>query len=195
MTMFPEITDNRQRAFLCAYSVNGNVAESAKIAEISRQKHYDWKRHDPVYAENFTLAELMAADARGQRAEAEAERRAIEGDREPVLYEGKQVMVDDGAGNQVPLYRVKKSDALLAVLLKGNLAGKYAHRVETSHNLQVEHTHTVDLTIYTDEELQVLARLSAKARDAGQRSDDTGPRQLAAPPRGNQEREPGSDTG
>lgn len=110
---FYENLQHKKRAFLVAYSECGNVTKAAEASGISRQSHYDWLATDPEYAEAFRHAD----DAAGDRLEAEARRRAVEGVDEPVYHKGEVVG-----------YIRKYSDTLLIFLLKGAKPDKYAER-------------------------------------------------------------------
>lgn len=94
----------KKGALLAHYAEVGNLTQAAKLAGISRQRHYEWVKADPVYALKFADAQESAADA----LEAEARRRAVGG------YDR-----DDDKG------KVRGSDLLLIFLLKGARPWKY----------------------------------------------------------------------
>jgi len=73
--MFDHISHPKKRAFLAAFAECGEVKQSAELADISRELHYDWKAQDEEYAAAFAVAELLAAD----ELEDEARRRAKKG--------------------------------------------------------------------------------------------------------------------
>lgn len=163
------IANPRKRAFLHAYSIIGRVSFAAHEAGIRRELHYDWLKTDPQYVEAFKLAERMAGDALKD----EAMRRAHKGVKEPVLYQGEQVKVErvnreTGEVTLEPLYRVKYSDTLLMFLLEGLVPETFHERKEIAHKtpepiaMTVEHTHALDLSKLTEEELTTLERLAAK---------------------------------
>ena len=112
---FPHI---KKRAFLKAYSENGNIAQSAEITEIDRSTHYDWLNTDPDYKTAFIEAGEQAAE----RLEQEARRRAVDGVEKPVYQGGKKV-------GTVKEY----SDTLLIFMLKGIKPEKYKDRVYNEH--------------------------------------------------------------
>ena|SRR5579862_7428611 len=62
---------------------------SLQVARIDRNCHADWLRNDPTYRTRLE----RALEQNTQAVEDEAMRRAIEGERRPVLYKGKQVYV------------------------------------------------------------------------------------------------------
>ena len=124
----------KKRAFLAAHSVTGNVTKAAEAADIDRQLHYYWLKNDTDYAAAFN-------DTKGQyqeRLEAGADRRAVEGVKEPIFdRNGKQVLGKDGK----PMYRYKYSDILLMFRLKGIDPDKYAERRKVDTN--VNHTGSI----------------------------------------------------
>ena len=124
----------KKRAFLAAHSVTGNITKSAEAADIDRQLHYYWLKNDTDYTAAFN-------DTKGQyqeRLEAEADRRAVEGVKEPIFdRNGKQVLDKNGK----PMYRYKYSDILLIFRLKAMNPDKYAERRKIDQN--VRHTGSV----------------------------------------------------
>lgn len=122
-----------KRAFLAAFRVNGNVSRSADAAGVSRSRHYEWLDDDDDYKRAFADAE----DEAGDKLEAEARRRAIEGVEEPVFGS-----MGNGLGSGQVGTVVKYSDTLLIFLLKGARPEKYAER----HNVKgsVKHTHSLE---------------------------------------------------
>lgn len=153
------------KAFLVAYSECGNVTEAARLANITRQSHYEWLSEVNGYAAAFEVAREMAAD----RLEAEARRRAVEGVDDPVFYKGRQITVERD-GKYVPVVLKKYSDALLMFLMKGASPDKYRDRA------------TIDQTIstsgpggLTDEQLERIAqRGNASASGGGTATPEAG---------------------
>lgn len=133
----------KQRAFLAAYSLTGNISEAARAANTARRSHYEWMA-DPAYAELFAEASAEACDA----LETEARRRATEGVQEPVIYQGqlqylpaltkKGTIRKDRKGRTVwsdkPLTVAKKSDLLLIFLMKAAMPDKYRENVKVEHS-------------------------------------------------------------
>jgi len=113
---------HKKRAFLAAYSECGNISTAAKLAEISRQAHYEWMQSDPDYPALFKAADQTAAEA----LEAEARRRAVQGTAKPVFYKGEEC-------GTVQEY----SDTLLIFLLKGAMPGKYKDNFSVDANVNV----------------------------------------------------------
>jgi hypothetical protein len=144
--MFDSITHPQQRAFLAAYASCGSVKRAAKAAGVSREAHYDWKRRHPEYAEALELATEMGADA----LEDEATRRGQLGVLEPVYQGGEKVGV-----------KRRYSDSLLLAMLRGIRPHKFAlQKRELSGTVEHRHEHRVDLSVFTDAELEQLRELA-----------------------------------
>jgi len=122
----------RQRAFLKAYSICGRISEAARIAQIDRQDHKRWYKADPVYRMAFDDHQEETA----QLLEDEAIRRAYEGVKRPVLYQGRAVKI---GGSRKVLYETQYSDTLLIALLKRFRPALYRE------NTVVEHTGSIEL--------------------------------------------------
>lgn len=160
--MFGSVTHPRKRAFLHAYAITGSVKVAAAEAGVKRETHYAWKTGDLDYAEAFVHATAMAADALID----EAKRRAQFGTKEPVLYQGRVVMVlgKDGVTPE-PLMKRKYADGLLQFLIE-NLAPGFTPKREIAHStpepLKVEVASRIDLSHLSDEELALLDRIGSK---------------------------------
>ena len=142
---FHEITHQKQRAFLTAYSMTANITQAAAAAGVSRESHYVWKK-DAAYADAFKLAEDIAGDT----LEAEAVRRAVEGVEEPIVHHGRimglwilpdgrqlpghtgEVPPEEGASFE-PIKVIKRSDMLLKFMVEGHKSNRYSvHRHQIS---------------------------------------------------------------
>jgi len=75
----------RQAAFLQAFSDNGSVIRSARIAGIDRTTHYAWLAQDTKYQAAFDRAGQMAKDALLDALAGPA----LKGVFKPVIYKGK----------------------------------------------------------------------------------------------------------
>jgi len=122
----------RQRAFLKAYSISGRVTEAAKIAQVNRHDHKRWYKTDSAYRIAFDDCQ----EETGQLLEDEAIRRAYEGVKRPVLYQGRAVKI---GGSRKVLYETQYSDTLLLALLKRFRPALYRE------NTTVEHTGSIEL--------------------------------------------------
>ena len=91
-------TPTWQPAYLAALEETGSKSHAAKAAGVGRQTVYDREKADLDFFKKCHMALEIAAD----NLEAEARRRAIEGDEVPVFSQGKVVG-----------HRTKKSDQLL----------------------------------------------------------------------------------
>ena len=99
------LNDDKKRRFLQHYiNTAGNLTKAAGFAGINRATHYNWLAADPAYADAYAQAQEQAADV----IDAELRRRAIQGDKQAVRYQGRIVG-----------YERRKSDVLLMFLLKG----------------------------------------------------------------------------
>ena len=102
--------------FLNLLSKNGNVSLSAQEAGIVRQAAYDARDRDKAFSQAWEDAMEQATDV----LEREAWRRASEGVRQPVFYQGA-----------VCGHVQKYSDVLLIFLLKGARPDKYREQLAT----------------------------------------------------------------
>lgn len=125
-----------QRVFLAAYEVCLNISKSAAAANVSCTSHYGWLSKSETYRKRF----VEVHEACGEVLEAEAVRRAVEGEKKLVTYKGEPVYVwvdEDGevvepnskkAFKRVPLFNREKSDTLLLALLKAKKPDAYKDR-------------------------------------------------------------------
>lgn len=107
----PDIPRARQKRFLDAFAVRGNVSKAAELAGIHRDSHYRWLNDDPAYAPLFKAAEGQFADAIRDF----VKRRAIDGVPEPIIWQGI-VVTDKDTGEPVTV--LKRSDRILELLAK-----------------------------------------------------------------------------
>ena len=108
----------QQRKFLAGYVVTGRITGAAEIAGCAKIRHYEWMQK-PEYQEAFAEAYKQAV----ANVEEEIHRRAIEGDDEPVIYQGKRcyemVRGPKGKMSKKPLTIRRRNDILLMFLAKG----------------------------------------------------------------------------
>lgn len=112
-SQFPSFTGDLQDRFFIALSSTCNVTESARIVGMSRQYMHQLRREDKDFAKRWEDAIEQGTDA----LEAEARRRAIDGFKRPIFYQGKQV------GDET-LY----SDPLMITLLKAHRPEKFREK-------------------------------------------------------------------
>jgi hypothetical protein len=143
-----QLSNPRQRAFLAAYAECGSVSRAAKSAEISRRSHYDWLARNPDYSDAFRRTQMMAYDSLHD----EAVRRAM-GFEVPVYYRGKMICTKQ-------VY----SDRLLIALLQRIEPYKPPVEATLQPASAQKAEPEVDLSVLTDEEFEILRRLSEKAR-------------------------------
>lgn len=139
---FAKIGHPKKRAFLAAYARVGTVLHAAEMAKISREMHRLWLQNDPEYAAAFEEAKAMFAE----RLEREALRRAVEGVEEPIYQNGQLVGT-----------RLRHSDKLLELLLKGHLPSRYRERQDVHITSDPV---TVRLQMLNPDDLQRLAELA-----------------------------------
>lgn len=141
-----------------AFAECGNVTQAAKIAAIPRTMHYDWLQKDARYAAAFADAQEQAAD----HLEQEARRRAVQGTREPIYYQGERVG-----------FVRRYSDTLLIFLLKGARPEKYREVVKNVHTGEdgkpIEHRDVTRniLSNLTPEQLDQLLALAEAVHHPG----------------------------
>lgn len=110
-----ERTAKKRAIFLSSLiETGGNVSRACLVAGIARQRLYEWRTADPLFAAAWD----EAVEAGTDELEEEARRRAFSGVEEPVFYQG------DICGTVQ-----KYSDTLLIFLLKGRKPDKYRERV------------------------------------------------------------------
>lgn len=110
---FPHFTGDLQDRFFVALSATCNVTASAAEVGMSRQYMHQLRREDKAFAKRWEDAIEQATDA----LEAEARRRAIDGFKRPIFFQGKQV------GSET-LY----SDPLMITLLKAHRPEKFREK-------------------------------------------------------------------
>src|SRR5829696_4601355 len=117
--------------FLEFLRATANVSASARGVGISKQAAYKAREKDEEFREAWEDALDEATDA----LEAEARRRALEGVREPVFYQGKEV-------GYIPRY----SDTLLIFLIKGRRREVFGDKVDHTSSGKEIKSFTLDLS-------------------------------------------------
>lgn len=116
-------TDEKRDEFLQAVSdAGGNISEACRVTLVSRPQVYTQRKGDPEFAKALEEARELGVEA----LEDECRRRAYDGVDEPVIWQGKRALDDNG----VPMSIKKYSDTLLMFLLKGAKPGKYRERYD-----------------------------------------------------------------
>ncbi len=126
----------RQAVFIESFAIFGNIVRACIETKIPRRTVYNWKaldakgiHRDPEFMSLYDVARREAVET----LEAEAWRRAVEGDETPTTVAGMRVDVH------------KKSDTLLIFLLKAHAPEKYRDRYDVNMSGQIEHTGEVHL--------------------------------------------------
>jgi hypothetical protein len=122
-------SDTQKGLFLEALAQTGNVTLAAEHAGVNRTTPYGWRDNSDSFAAKW----YEAIHEAGDRLEAEARRRAVEGTQKPVYQGGKLV-------GHVQEY----SDTLLIFLMKGANPEKYREVREVRQKIEgsVEHHHS-----------------------------------------------------
>lgn len=132
-------TRDAREVFLDHLRKTSNISQSASIALVERKTVYRWREADPAFAAAWDDAIDEATDM----LEAEARRRAIEGDEEYVVSMG-QLVKDPKTGEY--LTTRKRSDGLMTLLLKAHRPEKFRERydVQQSGNITMNITQDDD---------------------------------------------------
>ena len=107
---FPEFDKPAKALFLEVLQKTGNISQSARTVGFHLGTVYRHRTNDEVFREAWEWAERQAAD----RLEEEARRRAVDGVKKPIMYQGKQV-------GTVKEY----SDTLLVKMLEAKKPNEY----------------------------------------------------------------------
>jgi len=132
-------TRDAREVFLDHLRKTANISESARVAVVARRTIYEWRDADPVFAAAWDDAIDEATDA----LEAEARRRAIEGDEEYVVSMG-QLVRDPKTGEY--LTTRKRSDGLMTLLLKAHRPERFRERYD------VQQTGNITMNITKDDD-------------------------------------------
>lgn len=112
-SQFPRFTGEIQDKFFAQLALTCNITQSALSVGISRRHVHKLRRDNKEFAKRWEDALEQGTDA----LEAEARRRAIEGFKRPIFFQGKQV------GSET-LY----SDPLMITLLKAHRPEKFREK-------------------------------------------------------------------
>lgn len=130
-------TKARQATFLEAFALYGNIVRACLETDIPRRTVYNWKsvdeKGDPKDSEFMVFYEIARQEAVAVL-EAEAWRRAIDGESTPTTVAGERVDVE------------KKSDTLLIFLIRAHGGPKY--RNQHSVDVQAEVALTSQVHLY-----------------------------------------------
>lgn len=127
------LPNSKQAAFLAAYAKTGNITQAAKLAKVDRSDHYGWLKSE-AYERKFADAHEEACEL----LEVEARRRAVEGVKKPVIYQGEicyqkvwNPETKEWHVRNTPLTIREYSDTLLIFLMKGAMPDKYRENIKT----------------------------------------------------------------
>jgi hypothetical protein len=99
-------TPQKRGKFLENLRKHGNVTIAAKSIGSAHRTVYDWRADDPTFKEEWDDAMRQYSTV----LEAEADRRAVEGTRRPVYYQGQVVGYVDEYSDTLLMFRLKKLD-------------------------------------------------------------------------------------
>ena len=144
------ITRQRRQRFLEALAATGNVTLAARAAAVSRTSIYAHRQADEDFERRWLEAEQIAGD----RLEAEAWRRGVDGVSEPVVSAGR--LVSDAEGN--PIFVQRYSDQLLMALLR-------AHKPEKFREKTIDLTGMLSLAAVVEDMHRVRERQQVEASE------------------------------
>lgn len=139
--------DTRKREWLDAFERMGTVVHACKETETARSTVYNWRQHDEAFALEWADVEEVTTE----RMEREAYRRAVEGVRRDVLYQGTKVGEEQ-----------HYSDTLMIFMLKARRPDKYRENVKMELSGSVSH----DLASLSDTDLAAMVDELASKRAA-----------------------------
>lgn len=139
--------------FLAALTRTCDVTRSCELAPVSRDTAYEHRDKDEAFAAAWDEALRKGVPRLADRAEEELQHRALEGLREPVLYQGSPCYcpqtpegewcheshpraVRDAKGHAIlmPMYVAKKEAGTLFRLLQALRPEKYRERFQVTHD-------------------------------------------------------------
>jgi hypothetical protein len=155
MKALPDFTKSRRtkhgwiRAFLDCLKNNGNITQSARCAGVTKANVYFAMRRHP----QFRKAVDAALEESHDLIRAEAQRRAIQGVNEPVIWQGqmqghwvdvngKECLPGTEGGLFIPLTVKRYSDMILKVLLQSFVKGCKQEPVTVINNTTNNTTQT-----------------------------------------------------
>lgn len=151
-----------QERFLEAFGNTANVRAACLKAGIDRSTVYRWQEVDETFGFRFKQAEAAANDL----IRAALWRRGVDGVDRYVISQGKLVYVKNEKGEMVPLKEKEYSDSLLALLAKARMP-EFRDKSSVDVNASIHGTvqHVRKLHALSDEELDLLEQLAAKAQE------------------------------
>lgn len=127
----------KQAAFLAAYMSSATIRHACKACKVSSALHYYWLKRDPTYKDRFREVQILSCNA----LEEEARRRACEGVKKYKFTSKGEPILHPKTGK--PYYEHVYSDTLLIKLLEANHPEKFAKKIETTFNGEINHTSRV----------------------------------------------------
>jgi hypothetical protein len=163
------MTVHKKAAFLRAFARRGVVLEGAQAAGISRKTVSYWRETDEWFEELYGAA----LEEAGDRVEAEAHRRAVDGIDVPVIYQGMPTMTEDAVTGEKRVLTTKQySDPLLALVLKRHRP-EYRENVKQTHSFEGQ-TGVLVVPAPVDPEAWARAAQAQQAQYAGSTGEEKG---------------------
>jgi hypothetical protein len=127
------MTTHKKAAFLRAFARRGIILDGVTAAGVSRHTVNYWREEDEWFEDLYHAA----LEEAGDRVEAEAMRRAMDGVDVPVIFHGMPTMVEDALTGEKRMLTTKQySDPLLALLLKGRKPEQYRENIKQTHSFE-----------------------------------------------------------
>jgi hypothetical protein len=168
LTTAKTMQTHKKAAFLRAFARRGIILDGVTAAGVARQTVGHWREDDDWFDELFQAA----LEEAGDRVEAEAFRRAVDGIDVPVIFHGMPTMIKDAeTGEERVLTTKGYSDQLLTVLLKGHKQEKYRENVKTTHDFQGQ-TGVLVVPAPVDAESWAKTAREQQAQFAGAQGDE-----------------------
>jgi hypothetical protein len=138
-------------AFLSALEQTGVIVKACEVAQVGRSTVWKRRQDDKEFARRFLEAEKSA----GLLLEAEATRRAVEGQVRKVFNKFSQPIIDPATGQQYEerIY----SDRLLELLLKRHFPDLYREKVGTEVHVSSTNNNT-RVEFSEERRQQIIAR-------------------------------------
>lgn len=163
------MSTHKKCAFLRAFAQRGIVLDGVTAASVSRKTVAYWRESDEWFEELYKAA----LEEAGDRVEAEAMRRAVDGVDVPVIYQGMPTMTEDAVSGEKRVLTTKQySDSLLALILKGRKQ-EYRENVKQTHSFEGQ-TGVLVVPAPVDPEAWAKAAQAQQAQYAGSTGETKG---------------------
>jgi hypothetical protein len=145
----PDKVDRWTKKFLRVLRLTGKVNAAAKAAGRTVGHVYHVRAHSERFRNAWETALAGWEERKCDTLESEAYRRAVKGVRDVYVSGGRVVTKP---GTEIPIYKRRYSDSLMAKLLEANLPEKYGKRSDSQVNVTVSLTSPALQSRMTDPE-------------------------------------------